>query len=344
MILLAFSLAFAQGEGKKKKKDKIDFGGKAEIGLDFEAIGGLNGKVVNDSRLDRMGTVETELKILPADSLELEFDLEFDYRFTDINLKKLFARYNFSNSNARIGFMKKMFGIEEIKSSKDNLFIKKSIINDVLEDFFLLGHDFTAQYRYNFPSFTLIGGYSADGSNRHFANLTLMTKQFHKARFTIAGMYVNFKEKGFPDESERKHAFFGNLGMEFDGKITDFESEVIVGRNPEMTGNIMIYANFTVKPPYFLSELYYNDGFAFWGFRFQESFPIKIKRKVLKKITPLYEVSYLDISDFYFQARPGINFNFTEKERLQWRTNVDLNFNGNDLISERIVTAIFVMW
>lgn len=354
IIILIFSFSFSQEEGKKKK-DKVKFDGKAEIGIDFKAIGGLNDKIVNDSRLNRIGVVETELKILPADNVELEFDLEFDYRFTDVNLKKLFVRYNFDNSNIRLGFMKKMFGLEEIKGSGDNLFVKKSMINDILEDFFLLEHDFTTQYRYNFPSLTLIGGYSVDGSNRHFANLTLMTNKIYKSKFTLAGMYVNYKEKGFPDDSKRQNAFFGNLAMEFDGKITDFELETFVGKNPEIQGFNYFHADFTVNPASIKSGLFYDEqkGFGFFGLRFQESFPINIGRKHLNRIIPVYEISYTYISEYYWQARPGLNFTFTPKERLQWRTNVDLNFQlsrnssdylRNDLISQRVVTAIFVTW
>jgi len=335
IIILISSLAFSQEESSKKKKDKMKFGGNAAIGLDLKVIGGLNDRVVNDSRLNRIGVVETELKILPADSIELEFDLEFDYRFKDINLKKLFVRYNFDNSNARLGFMKKMFSLEEIKGKSDNLFIKKSIIHNILEDFYLFGNDFTAQYRYNFPSYTLIGGYSIDGSNRHFVNLTLLTRQFQKARFVAAGMYMNYKEKGHPDETERKHAFFGNLGMEFDGKHNNFELEGVWGKNPENRSYSTLLGNLIYTE---------REGIGFFGARFQESFPIKIGRKYLNKIVPIYELSFIDISDIYFQIRPAINFNFTPKDRLQWRTNLDLNFNQNDLISQRVVTAIFVTW
>jgi hypothetical protein len=331
IIILFFSLAFSQNENKKK--EKVKFNGQAEIGMDYKAIGGLDGKAVNDDKWNRIGIVETELKISPADSVELEFDLEFDHRFTDLNLKKLFVRYNFDNSNARLGFMKKMFSLEEIK--KEGLFIKESMINDILEDYFLLGHDFTAQYRYNFPFYTLIVGFAEDGSIRKFVNLTLRTKEIQKTRFTVAGMYENYIERDGSKKTD--NAFFGNLGMEFDGQITDFELECFWGENLEKYG--------------------YNEseGTGFVGLRFQESFPIEVKWKHLNKIVPLYEASYFnesfDIKTAYWQARPGINFCFDPKDRLQWRTNFDIILTANNqtsncpqIVSERVLTEFFITW
>ncbi|MCL1948080.1 MAG: hypothetical protein FWF51_13160 [Chitinivibrionia bacterium] len=331
IIILIFSLAFSQNENKKK--EKVKFGGKAEIGIDYRMVGGLGGNVINDLRRNQIGIVEAELKILPADSVELEFDLEFDHRFTDLNLKKLFARYNFDNSNARLGFMKKMFSLEEMK--KEELFIKESMINDILEDYFLLGHDFTAQYRYNFPSCTLIGGFAVDGSNRKFVNLTLLTQQIRGIKFAAAGMYERYWKKDGSKKTD--NAFFGNLGMEFDGKITDFELEGFWGENPEKYG--------------------YNEseGTSFIGLRFQESFPIEVKWKHLNKIVPLYEASYFNesfaVKTAYWQARPGINFCFDPKDRLQWRTNFDIILTANNqtsncpqIVSERVLTELFVTW
>jgi len=217
------------------------------------------------------------------------------------------------------------------------------MINGILSDFHLLGRDFTAQYRYNFPSYTLIGGYSADGSNRHFANITLHSNLINNTtRFVIAGMYMNYLEKGFPEESERRHAFFGNVGMDFSGRRTDFELEAVLGRNPE-------------TPIISTWHICNNSEYDFWGVRFQESFPVRIGRKHLNKIVPVYELSFINIfTNTFWQARPGINLNFTERDRLQWRTNLDLNFElrycntentlRNDLISQRIISAIFVKW
>ncbi|MCL1945646.1 MAG: hypothetical protein FWF51_00635 [Chitinivibrionia bacterium] len=345
IIILFFAFAFSQDE--KKKKDKVKFGGIAEVGIDFKAVGGLGDRVVNDSRLNRIGVVETELKILPADSVEVEFDLEFDHRFTDLNLKKLFVRYNFDNSNARVGFMKKMFSLEEIKSEKDNLLIKKSMINDILEDFCLLGRDFTIQYRYKFPSYTLIGGFAGDGSARTFVNLALISKQISKTKFFIAGMYENYLEKEDGSE-EPKNSVFGNFGLEFDGKFTDFEFEALWGKNPEKYG--YLYLNY-------YDSLAYREiqNIGFLGLRFQESFPIEIKRKHLKKLVPIYEISYfndsVNLKNAYWQARPGVNFCFTKKDRLQWRTNIDLIMTAKNqtskspqIISERILTEIYVVW
>jgi len=175
IALLFFSMVVAQDQEQSRRRsreDRVRFGGKANVGIDFRAIGGLGDREINDSRLNRIATVETELVVFPADNVRLEFDLEYDWRFTDVNLQKLFIRYDFDNSNARLGFMKKMFSWEEIKSGTDRLFIKKSMLNNILSDFFLLDRDFTIQYRYNFPSYTLIGGFSGDGSNRIFGNLT----------------------------------------------------------------------------------------------------------------------------------------------------------------------------
>jgi len=342
LIVLIFSFAFSQE--KDKKREKVTFGGKANIGIDFKAVGGLGGNAVNDSRLRRIGVVETEFKVLPAHNVELNFDLEFDHRFADINLQKLFVRYNFDNSNARFGFMKKMFTLENIKNSRERLISKKSMIHDVLEEWALLEKDFTLQYRYNFPSYTLIGGYSADGSNTHFVNLTALSKKMGNMRFVAAGMYYNYKDWGV--SGERKNAFFGNAGMTFDGRITDFEIEGIWGTN--LQNQVFVGQNYKLE----YSE---NSDFGFWGLRFQESFPLELKRKHLNKIVPLYEISYLNTSTSlqkaYWQIRPAVNLCFTPKNRLQWRTNVDLVLTANNqeskwpqIISQRVTSQLFVMW
>jgi hypothetical protein len=342
LTLSISSLAFSQE--KNYRKEKVSFGGKARIGIDFRAVGGLGGNAVNDSRLTRIGIVETELKVRPADNVEVEFDLEFDYRFADVNLQKLFVRYNFDNSNVRLGFIKKMFSLEEIKSRKNRLFSKKSMLNDILEDFYLLGHDFTAQYRHNFPSsHTLIGGYAADGSNRHFVNLTLLGGKTEKTRFAVAGMYQNYQEEG--GSGKRKNALFGNFGIMFNGKITSFELEGVLGTNPEQ--HISVGRDYRLR--------YNGDSGGFGGFRFQESFPFEINRKHLNKIVPLYEISYfndaLSWKTAYWQTRAGLNFCFTSRNRLQWRTSVDLILTANNQISnvpqivrQRAASEIFVFW
>ena len=344
LILIILIFSFALSQEKAAKKEKVTFGGAAEIGIDFKAVGGLGGNAVNDSRLRRIGVLKMDYDILPADNVELEIDLELDHRFVDINLKKLFIRYNFDNSNARLGFMKKMFTLEEIKSSKERLFSKKSMIHDVLDEFCLLERDFTAQYRYNFPSYTLIGGYSADGSNSHFVNLTALSPKKQKMRFAAAGMYQNYEEWG--TSGERKNAFFGNAGMMFYGEITDFEIEGVFGTNIQK--RVVLREDYTL-------EYNQNSGIGFWGLRFLESFPLEMKRKHLNKIIPFYEISYLNTSSnlkkAYYQARPAVNLSFTQKERLQWRTNLDLILTANNqeskypqIISERIRTELLVIW
>jgi len=344
-IALISTVAFSQEQGQEaeasKKKDKVNFGGQAEIGLDVKAPGWIGNGSWDEGKLTQIGKVETELKIRPADSVELEFDLEYDRRFTNLNLEKLFLRYNFDNSNARIGYMKKMFTLEEIKNSKDNLFAKKSMLNDILEDFFLLGHDFTAQYRYIFPAHTLIGAYSMDGGSRSFVNLTAISQITEKTKGIAAVMYeiYRIKEGGFKYDN----AFFGNLGLEFDGEITDFEAEGVFGQNPEKYGAVHI------------DGLEYDDGGYFWGIRFQQSFPLALSGKHLNMIIPLYEISqFNDSFDFktaYWQTRAGVNLCFTPKNRLQWRTNFDLvitarnqDSNSPQIVNQRVTSEILVLW
>jgi len=298
---------------------------------------------VNDSRLHRIGRVETELEIFPADSFRLEFDLEYDWRFTDLNLQKLFVRYDFENSNIRLGFMKKMFSLEEINSRSDRLLIRKSMLNNILEDFFLFGRDFTVQYRHNFPSYTLIGSFAGDGSARVFTNLTLRTRNLDKKRIVAAFMYKIYEDKDATHN--RQNAFFANVGLELDGRINDFELETIWGKNLEKYGVItMNYIEFKER-----------NNIGFLGIRFQQSFPVTTDRKHLKKIVPLYETVYFSDSfafkNAYWQIRPGVNLSFARRDRLQWRTNLDLIMTANNqesrrpqIISQRVLSEIFVHW
>jgi len=318
-------------------KDIVSFGGQAEIGLDVEAPGWIGNGYLDEGKLTQIGEVETELNIRPTDNVELEFDLEYNRQFTNLNLEKLFVRYNFDNSNARIGYMKKMFTLEEIKSSKDNLFAKKSMLNDILEDFFLLGHDFTAQYRYIFPAHTLIGAYSMDGGSRSFVNMTAISQMTEKTIGIAAIMYEMYREKG--DESKYNNAFFGNLGLE----RTDFEAEVVWGQNPEKYGALHIDG-----------LEYDNDGY-FWGVRLQKSFLFTLNHKHLNMIIPIYEISlFNDSFDFkttYWQARMGTNLCFSPKNRLQWRTNFDLiitarnqDSNRPQIVNQRVTSEILLLW
>ncbi|MCL2845690.1 MAG: hypothetical protein FWE23_09645 [Chitinivibrionia bacterium] len=351
IALLFFSMVVAQDQEQSRRRsreDRVRFGGKANVGIDFRAIGGLGDREINDSRLNRIATVETELVVFPADNVRLEFDLEYDWRFTDVNLQKLFIRYDFDNSNARLGFMKKMFSWEEIKSGTDRLFIKKSMLNNILSDFFLLDRDFTIQYRYNFPSYTLIGGFSGDGSNRIFGNLTLLTRQLERKRFMVAAMYNNYEDKD--GSHNRQSAFYGNVGMEFSGDVNNFEVEAIWGRNPERYG----YLVHSLTPDAFL-EFNENENIGFWGLRFQQSFPISIDRNHLRKITPVYEFAFFNdefaVKNAYWQARQGVNLSFDRRDRVQWRTNLDLIMTANNqessrpqIIRQRVISEIFVHW
>lgn len=334
VLIIFLTMSYA----KEEKKSKVKIEGIAEIGVDFthveDDIPAIN-YPLEDSDIKKLGRVELGMIVKPIDPVKLEFDIIYDHRFHNVNVNKLFGQYSFSSSDVRFGYMKKSFGIEEMTGRGKRQFYSRSIINDALESYNLLGHDLSVQYRHSFNHSRLITSFSADGTFRRFGLLT-GEWDIKKWKYVASFLFADCS-----DAPESTYVFTANLGTKYTGKHVVNELEVCIGTNPELRVLELFRGNDTHP--------------LFGGIRAQQSFPIHIGRKILNTLIPLWEVTAfterLDKDGMSLQVRPGINCLFTKKDILQWYTSLDIRFSSENqydkslsMISRGITSEVRILW
>jgi len=283
----------ANDKTKDKNESVIKIGGLIEAGFD------IHHKVNQDStEFKKIGVAEIEFSARPVKKVRAEIKLK--YKNDSLRIDKLYGQYNFLDfATVRAGFTKKSFGLDE------TYFYRESIITSYLEseeDFRLLNHELTLQYRHKFgDNWRAIGGFSwAKDTLRYHQNYSV---EYENERLlvmlaAIIGHYT------LPNKDYTKATTFAtSLAAKHCAKFVVSEVDVTYG-----------------------SVVYEDEDFEninILGIRAQEYFPIAIPTKALRQIIPIGEIAWLsediETKTIKTQLRGGLTFGFAKNSMLQWR-------------------------
>jgi NOL1/NOP2/fmu family ribosome biogenesis protein len=288
---------------QKAKKDtvgreetKIKISGVLEAGFD------INNKVnKNETEYKKIEYGQIEFSASPVKKVRAEFGFEYKNRDSTLVIDKLYGQYNFADfGRVRVGYMKKSFGLEERAGVDERYFHKRSIINDGIEYFGLLGHDLTFQYRHSIDkTWKITGGFSwAEDTLRYHQNYSIEyeTENTNLILAAIIGHYTH------PEEDLT--AFATSFSFKHSSKLCVSEAELSFGNNPAV-------------------KYFEGRDIFILGARVQEYFPIKIKTKILQQVIPVAEAAIyfeeLESKDFETQLRAGLTLGFAKNSAFQWR-------------------------
>jgi hypothetical protein len=280
----------------QKNENEIKLNAILEAGID------INNRV-NTDRTDynKIGYGKIEISARPVKKVRGEFGLEFDKGDSSFIIDKLYAQYNFTDfSGVRIGYMKKAFGFEEKAGLEERYFHRRSIINDNLEDFGLLDHDLTFQYRHKLSeNWRAIGAFSwGEDSTRYYQNYSV-EYETPNINLALAGIIGHYTHTDYD-----LTAWAASLSFKYTAKLFVSETEITFGNNP-----VFQWAD---------SE----DAFIL-GLRAQEYFPMDTKFKGLRQIIPIAEAALysrdIESKDIDIQLRAGLTFGFAKNSAFQWR-------------------------
>ena len=286
-------------EVKEKEEVKIKIEGVLEAGFD------INNKL-DKSTTDykKIGTAKVDLSASPVKKVRAEFGFEYKDKDSALIIDKLYGQYNFADFGAvRVGYMKKAFGLEERAGIDERYFHKRSIINDGVENLWLLEHDLTFQYRHKIGTdWRIIGGVSwlSEDTLYHNYSVEYEASKTNLILAAVIGHYTRF--------NENLTAFATSLSFKSSARLCVSEAEFTFGHKPAVknkNGNVL-------------------DSSAYiWGARVQEYFPIEIPAKVLRQVIPVAEAALysedLESKDFDAQLRAGLTLGFAKKSAFQWR-------------------------
>jgi hypothetical protein len=293
---------------------------RAEIGIEYNA----NGRVMT---VDSLGVRKFIGAIDPmaGTSALTDIDLELLKGLPlgpFITIDKLYAQYNIiDNGQIRAGIIKKSFGLEERAGLDERYFLKRSIINDGLEELGFLDHDLTVAYRHDFlyDALRLTGAFSWSmiDSLACMQNYSAQYRPGNGTEFILAGVVRHYAAKDTLNlisstgkASTRPPSllttFAASLSFRYDAAVCVSEAEVTFGTNPDI-----LLAN--------------DRTAALFGARLQEQFPIDINTKVLRRVTPVAEVAVyaadLDSGHTDTQIKAGVTLGFAKNSAFQFRNN-----------------------
>jgi len=303
----------AEETAAKKNEDEIKVNAILEVGID------INNKAdEHKTNRNKIGYGKIEISARPVKKVRAEFGFEYDNSDSSLIIDKLYGQYNISEFGSfRVGYMKKAFGFEEKSGLDERYFHKRSIINDSLERFNLLGHDLTLQYRHKLnENWRLVGAFSyleyfslgkgdyfsqGEDANSYYQNYSV-EYETPNINLILAGIVGHYT---LPDYNLT--AWVTSLSFRYLAKHFVSETEATFGNDP-------------------IIKLLDKENAFVLGIRVQEYFPINTGLKTLRQVIPIAEVSYYSkdigdniMSNFDAQARVGLTFGFAKNSAFQWR-------------------------
>lgn len=306
---------------KKKFKLKIEHNGVAEIGVIYNnRWKDLEGVVFNIQydELERIGTIELDLKITPFKKNFLAFDVEYVLGEPTINVDKLYIGFKPTKGHLlKVGYMKKPFGIEEFTGKVNKLFINHSAFHHYIKSLYVLGEDLSLQYRLRKKqqksNLTLISYFAADASYKRYIALN-GNIEFKPGKISASCMYI------FQKRAEKEyHTVMSAISYEQKHKVITTDFELTGGIDPNATRLEYIMDN--------------GRNVYFIGGRLLQAYHIPLKFNFISKMTPLWETD-LYVLDYrtgkkIWQFRPGLNLFFGKKEITRFMFSTDLQYSTN---------------
>jgi hypothetical protein len=320
----------------KKEKTAFKIKGVAQLGTEQKIdLRKKDGSKQRDVTAERIGYAQIGFEAQPIQELHAELDLEMDGTVVKnrvvgkVSIDQLMVQYNYNGKNfVRVGYLKKLFGLEEDTGRRSRNFYKRSIVSNTLEDDFnLLSHDLALQARQNLGDLKIDFAFAVDSSffadtteygpvhRRIFGEFQALYKP-KKSTWSVmlSLLYGYFNSVRFEHEeyerfvSDSGHVLFGSLGTQYEGKLLRTEAEFVAGNNPDSSGISMFY-----------------------GGRVQQGYNIETGIPILVAVMPLWEVAgYYRAGNYTkLQVRPGLTFSFAKDDLLQWRTSYDLRWSND---------------
>lgn len=329
IILLAIALGYA--------KPKVSFSGLGDVGIEMLDPATNNGgdeSGFTSEEYDRIGLVQGELKVKLDSNIGFRFKGEYDINHHTFQMNKLIAQYKFGKNRIRLGYMKKPFGFEEERSRSDIPFYNRSIVNEYLSSYNLLGNDLTLGYRYRNNRFSGQLQAAIDGTNRMFL---LGSAEFHKDIWRLgASLLYNNAE----DAPEKSHSLLADVSFSFDSRYLFGELELTGGNNPER----IFYPNYGSQ----------EDPILFGGVRSEYRLQFPIERKVVESVSFPFEVAMATHNlgeGMTVQVRPGALVTLGKKELLTLRLYGDIRYSSEgdvddslELIGKSLTGDVMVVW
>jgi hypothetical protein len=332
-------------EKPKKEKTAFKIKGVAQLGMEQEIDlrkrdGDRQQEADGEISTERIGYAQIGFEAQPIQELHAELDLEMDGVVGKVSIDQLMAQYNYHGKNyVRVGYLKKLFGLEEDTGRRSRNFFKRSIVSNTLEDDFnLLSHDLALQARQNLGDLKLDFAFAVDSSffadtteygpvhRRIFGEFQALYKP-KKSTWSVmlSLLYGYFNSESFEHKEYDKwttdsgHVLFGSLGTQYEGKLLRTEAEFVAGNNPDSSGVSMFY-----------------------GGRAQQGYNIETGIPILVAVMPLWEVAAYYRDGYYtkIQVRPGLTLSFAKDDLLQWRTSYDLRWS-NDYQGRKTKELVF---
>jgi hypothetical protein len=298
----------------KKNEDEIKINAVLEAGID------INNRVDEDrSDYNSIGYGKIEISARPVRKVRAEFGFEYNKRNERFKIDKLYGQYNIEEfGSARIGYMKKSFGLEEKAGVDERYFHNRSIINDRLESLGFLEHDLTLHYRHKLSeSIRLIGAFSWIDTLLCFQNYAI-EYETAKTNLILSTIIMHYTPP-----SKIITSFVSSLSFKHAASLFVSETELTFGLDPD-------------------KKKFSDENVFLLGLRMQEYFPINTGLKSMRQVIPIAEASIYspDIEDsknFDAQLRAGITFGFAKNSALQWRNTYGqvLRIRDEDLKTHR---------
>jgi len=312
---------------------------RAEIGIEYN----INGRVMV---ADSLGVKKYVSVIDPMEGTAALADVDYELLKglglgPFVTIDKIYVQYNIvDQGTVRAGIMKKAFGLEERAGLDERCFLKRSIINNGLEDLGFLDHDLTVAYRHDLLKdvLRLTGAFSwsiAD-SLVYLQNYSAHYRPAKNMEFLLAGIIKHNTDTTGGNPST---TYAASLSFKYEAvSWCVSEAELTIGTNP------------------LIWELYRRKT-TLLGVRVQERFPIDVNTKILRRVVPAAEVAVFtaDIDSGYStkpfdpakpnkpdksgvetQIKAGVTLGFAKNSAFQFRNNFgtiirtenDKNTNG----------------
>lgn len=321
-IIITLILVLVQPNfAKAKLKPKVKQSGTAEIGLRYDdksiKLNNGIGSWVKSSEFERIGKIEVDLKFIPFKKNYLAFDVEYEVGLPTINVEKLYIAFLLErNQRVKMGYMKKRFGLEEIKGKNERISFDKSAIYDYVRSFNIYGEDLMIQHEWNktlnkrvqkVKTWASIGG---DASKKYFFILGSELK-FKPINLLCSIMYIN--SESIIDDEEY---YLASLGFEQKHKIITTDFEIMSGNDPNASRIEKIMGDARTV--------------IFTGARVLQSYHIPFKINAIPQIVPYWELNFI-MKDFEtenrsYQFTPGVNVYLGKKKITQLMLGLDTRY------------------
>lgn len=305
-------------------KIDVDLSGKIAVGFAYEYQGTASEKYdfrVYDAESVFIGRGEVKFTIDAGRYIKGRFELEGDYNLAGVRIGQCWIQFNMGEpARLRIGFNRKILGLEELRGARERITIHRSFVNRFIRSFGLLEYDPVVKLRIKkevdrtqMIYYALSG---VDGDGHVFGNAGVWL-EWEKVTAGFSNLYTWY--------TVRKYRYLSNsnigvLSLEYFVKQWYSSIEIFTGMDPNATKG-----NGAMGKP---------RKVIFCAAKMLMKQAILLKPDFLKHVAPLFSFSWL-MNDTYNPEKGfceflgGINLHFTAKVPVRFMTNFSVLYAHN---------------